>query len=196
MLAAQCVSIVASVTRARTMWSLVRESGRLPERCSQKDCGNCGRRSYDSVAANAYIVVVSRGTYIGPLCSQNVWNIVYRFVPALQRAIERDAEDGVLMLDEQSARWLCWEESVKQRIREGLFSRGDECRCCPWEGVCSNCSCLMEHERMILVRDCFNGVLPYGFGHWFTGVTDAGGAVGKCDLPWLMCWDGVLQSDT
>lgn len=162
---------------------LCKESGWLPP-CER---GSCEEKKIEEGARKAYLGVFPRG---------------YKMVSG--------ADSGVVLLaelTEESVRicveWvipeLRWLEGKRdsdhyrharaffKSFTEGKFSSGAQCRCAGnGDWVCGACQVVARERRLFISSIRYEGLYPFGEGHWFTGVTDMCWAWSG-SYQWLFC---------
>jgi hypothetical protein len=168
-------------------WKLIKESGRLPDKCGNACCGACDSRRCERVEARSYVVLKCHGTFVWPLCNRSITRVVDSVLPSIEEALRRDVQSGSLHDRQRSTNVA----TVAAGLREAAFYGKTGCRRSFRAELCIDSKCVNDSHGSFLMRDCFSGLYPLGEGHWFTGVTDAGGLVGSHGLPWLMCWEGI-----
>jgi hypothetical protein len=184
---AACVSLTRSVALDGAVhWWLTKESGKLAPWCGFDECMTCAALGgKDRLQCCAYLVVKVQGpnrdyaVALSLLSKEALEVAIGSVFPDVDRIVGCGSAVSV------SAQQL----ELFSLLHAGLYSSAAGCKCSVGAGVCTVCTKVRRTCRRFVWRDRFDGVFPLGPSHWFSGVTDACGDVGKSQIPWLFCWE-------
>jgi hypothetical protein len=180
------VSLACCVDEDKTVWSITRESGRVPTPCGDFNCRVCAVRSTAVVLAQGYLVIKAVGPNRGEGVTMSLLTL-----DALEVAVRYLVNEVEGLRWGSAARWVSRRARLFCLLEQGLYSCGPWCGCSGQSGVCGSCAAVVPPQRRFTWRDRYDGVYPLGEQHWFRGVSDAVGTVCNGELPWLFCWQSV-----
>lgn len=102
--------------------------------------------------------------------------VQYRLLPLLTRVYEVYATQISRV---RMRRWLEEASAIFSWLDQGAFSSSFPCACV-LTVLCSACSGREEESHRFVVQLRYQGVYPYGFHHWWTGLTDGVLASRRC----------------
>ena len=187
MLRKYCVSVTCEVDEGRIRWWLTKESGQVPLSCREGlGCASCvsgrWRAGGPRALARSYVIVkvVTRLRYtawsnvaIGLLSCCSLERVRSETLPKLVLA-SRKTRSGV------RRRWECFSEQYAHTLFL-LRHAGER------PSKCWVCGAGSVGGIPFVLRNCYDGVVPFGVEHWFLGVTDAVGEVSDWQKDWLLC---------
>lgn len=176
------VSVTCSVSHEKDILCyLTRESGKWPEACTARNCGDCPSRGDRPASPRSYVVVKVEGwsawhdeVAFGFLARETLEVVVHKFLP------------GILSVIQDSKRVV---GEYFSSLNYGYLASGRaDCSCLP-RVVCEWCRQVESKDRCFLDCTDWNGLSDAGpyyvWPEWWSGVSDAAGEFrGR---PWLIC---------